>query len=109
MMNPLAFYDHATPDTAKVALFLKESALPDRLMPVDIARGEQHTPASRAIDPNGKVPALADDGIAFFDSSAILQQLGENTGAGAADPLRGRGFHTLPAFLEKSTRGLPQH
>ena len=81
MMKPRDFYYHATPNPAKVALFLEESGLPYRLMPVDIARGEQHTPAFRAINPNGKVPALVDDGIVFFDSSAILLHLAETTGA----------------------------
>jgi glutathione S-transferase len=34
---------------------------------------------SRPTNPNGKLPALLDDGIAIFDSSAILKQLAEKT------------------------------
>ena len=50
------------------------------------SKGEQHGPAFRAINPNGKVPAIVDtEGPAgkearVFDSGAILLYLGEKTG-----------------------------
>jgi GSH-dependent disulfide-bond oxidoreductase len=71
----IQFYCHPTPNPSKVALFLEEAGLSYTLMPVDISRGEQHTASFRAINPNAKVPALVDDGIAIFDSSAILLYL----------------------------------
>lgn len=80
MSSSIDFYYHPTPNPSKVALFLEESGLAYRVVPVDIARGEQHAAAFRAINPNGKVPALVDDGIAFFDSSAILLHLAGKTG-----------------------------
>lgn len=49
-------------------------------MPVDTAKDEQHDPAFRAINPNGKVPAIDDDGTIVFDSNAILLYLAEKTG-----------------------------
>jgi GSH-dependent disulfide-bond oxidoreductase len=82
----IRFYFHPTPNPAKVALLLEELGLPYEVVPVDTSKGEQHTPAYRAINPNGKVPAIVDTegpggGEArVFDSSAILLYLGEKTG-----------------------------
>ena len=76
----LKFYFHPTPNPTKVALFLEEAALPFVLVPVDTAKGEQHDPAFRAVNPNGKVPAIDDEGTIVFDSNAILLYLAEKTG-----------------------------
>lgn len=82
----IRFYFHPTPNPAKVALLLEETGLPYELVPVDTSKGEQHQAAFRAINPNGKVPAIVDtDGpggreVSVFDSSAILLYLGEKTG-----------------------------
>lgn len=86
MSPPIDFYYHPTPNPSKVALFLEESGLAYRTIPVDIAKGEQHAAAFRAINPNGKVPALVDDGIAIFDSSAILLHLARKTGRFLGEP-----------------------
>lgn len=82
----IRFYFHPTPNPAKVALFLEESGLPYEVVPVDTSKGEQHLSAFRAVNPNGKVPAIVDTKgaggkeIRVFDSSAILLYLGEKTG-----------------------------
>jgi len=82
----IRFYFHPTPNPAKVALFLEETGLPYELVPVDTSKGEQHLPAFRALNPNGKVPAIVDtegpDGkeARVFDSTAILLYLAEKTG-----------------------------
>jgi hypothetical protein len=82
----IRFYFHPTPNPAKIALFLEESGLPYEVIPVDTGKGEQHAPAFRAINPNGKVPAIVDtDGpggkdARVFDSTAILLYLAEKTG-----------------------------
>jgi GSH-dependent disulfide-bond oxidoreductase len=89
----IRFYFHPTPNPAKVSLFLEESGLPYDVLPVDTSKGEQHTPAFRAVNPNGKVPAIIDtDGpggnLRVFDSTAILLYLGDKTEqfvGGAAD------------------------
>ena len=60
--------------------------MPYEVIPVDTAKGEQHAPDFRAINPNGKVPAIVDtEGpggreARVFDSSAILLYLGEKAG-----------------------------
>ncbi|RTE64322.1 glutathione S-transferase family protein [Amphritea opalescens] len=83
----IKFYFHQTPNPMKVALFLEETGLTYELVPVDTLKGEQHTPEYRAINPNGKTPAIEDDGQRVFDSNAILMYLSEKTGllAGKAE------------------------
>ncbi len=81
----IRFYYHPTPNPAKVALFLEEAGLPYETVPVDTSKGEQHSPAFRTVNPNGKVPAIVDtDGpggkeVRVFDSTAILIYLAEKT------------------------------
>jgi GST-like protein len=88
----IRFYYHPTPNPAKVALFLEETGLPYEVVPVDTSKGQQHTPEFRAINPNGKVPAIVDtDGpggaeVRVFDSSAILLYLSEKTGVLMGSP-----------------------
>ena len=78
----IKFYYNLAPNPTKVALMLEETGLPYELVPVDTRRGEQHAPAFRAINPNGKVPAIvdADADATVFDSNAILLYLAEKTG-----------------------------
>ena len=82
----IRFYFHPTPNPAKVALMLEETGLVYQVVPVDTSKGEQHAPEFRAINPNGKVPAIVDtEGpggkeARVFDSTAILLYLGEKTG-----------------------------
>jgi GST-like protein len=88
----IRFYFHPTPNPAKVALFLEEAGLAYELVPVDTMKGEQHAPDFRAINPNGKVPAIIDtdgpDGreVRVFDSSAILLYLGDKLGRFTGTP-----------------------
>jgi GST-like protein len=88
----IRFYFHPTPNPAKVALLLEETGLAYETVPVDTSKGEQHAPAFRAINPNGKVPAIVDtEGpggkeARVFDSSAILLYLGDKTGKFIGSP-----------------------
>ncbi|HEV2675021.1 MAG TPA: glutathione S-transferase N-terminal domain-containing protein [Aliidongia sp.] len=81
----IRFYFHPTPNPLKVALFLEEAGLPYEVVPVDTRKGEQHAAAFRAVNPNGKLPAIVDTEGAggetrVFDSNAILLYLGDKTG-----------------------------
>jgi len=82
----IRFYYHPTPNPAKISLFLEEAGLDYEVVPVDTSKGQQHDPAFRKINPNGKVPAIVDldgpDGqpATVFDSTAILIYLAEKTG-----------------------------
>jgi GST-like protein len=90
----IRFYYHPSPNPLKVALFLEEAGLAYEVVPVDTRKGEQHKPEFRAVNPNGKLPAIVDtDGpggaeVAVFDSNAILLYLGDKIGrfvGGATD------------------------
>jgi len=74
------FFFNAAPNPLKVGLFLEESGLEYRPIPIDTKLGQQHTDGYRAINPNAKVPAIDDDGTVVFDSNAILLYLAEKTG-----------------------------
>jgi GST-like protein len=76
----IRFYFHPSPNPAKVALLLEETGLPYEMVPVDTRKGEQFTPAFRAINPNSKTPAIVDGDVTVFDSNAILLYLAEKTG-----------------------------
>ena len=76
----LKFYFNGAPNPNKVALFLEESGLPYELVPVDTRKGDQFKPEFLKVNPNGKVPAIDDDGVFVFDSNAILLYLAEKTG-----------------------------
>jgi GST-like protein len=76
----IRFFYHPSPNPAKVALFLEEAELPYEMVPVDTRKGEQHSDAFRAINPNGKTPALMDGDAVIFDSNAILLYLAEKSG-----------------------------
>jgi GST-like protein len=76
----IRFYFYPAPNPAKVALALEETGLPYEVVPVDTRKGEQFTPAFRAINPNSKTPAIVDGEVTVFDSNAILLYLAEKTG-----------------------------
>ena len=72
----LKFYFNGAPNPNKIALFLEESGLPYELVPVDTRKGDQFKPEFLKVNPNGKVPAIDDNGVFVFDSNAILLYLG---------------------------------
>ncbi|MEJ6392413.1 glutathione S-transferase family protein [Gymnodinialimonas sp. 2305UL16-5] len=77
----MKFYFHTTPNPFKTALMLEELGLDYETIPVDTRKGEQHKDAFRAVNPNGKVPAITeDDGTHIFDSNAIVLYLAQKHG-----------------------------
>jgi GSH-dependent disulfide-bond oxidoreductase len=90
-------YVWSTPNGYKPLLFLEETELPYRLIPVNIGKGEQFKPEFLAISPNNKIPAIVDqdptDGkspVSIFESGAILLYLADKTQRFIAQDLRGR-------------------
>lgn len=73
----LKFHYNLAPNPMKVALLLEELELPYEALPVDTRKGEQHSAAFKAVNPNAKVPAIEDDGVVMFDSNAILLWLAD--------------------------------
>lgn len=86
-------YTAATPNGHKVSIALEELGLPYTLRVLDLAKGEQKTPAFLAINPNGRIPAIIDHeagGFAVFESGAILIYLAEKTGRLMPSDVQGR-------------------
>ena len=100
-------YYWTTPNGHKITLFLEEVGLPYRIIPVNIAKGEQFDPAFLAIAPNNRIPAIVDqapkDGgapISLFESGAILLYLAEKTGKLLPSDVRGRAEVTQWLFWQ---------
>ncbi|MFC6633193.1 glutathione S-transferase N-terminal domain-containing protein [Microbulbifer taiwanensis] len=91
------FYFSGTPNGLKVKIFLEETGLAYRPIPVSLSRGEQFSVGFLAISPNSKIPAIVDNSPAdggepatLFESGAILQYLAEKTGLFIPANPRGR-------------------
>ncbi len=76
-----------TPNGHKITMFLEETGLEYKIVPVHIGKGEQFKPDFLAVSPNNRIPAILDrkpkDGgapIPVFESGAILLYLSEKTG-----------------------------
>lgn len=76
----LELYTAPTPNGYKVSVALEELGLDYRIHSVDLTQGEQKTAEFLALNPNGRIPVLVDDGFAIFESGAILIHLAEKTG-----------------------------
>ena len=93
----LDLYYWTTPNGHKITLFLEETGLPHRILPINIGKGEQFAPDFLAVSPNNRIPAIVDhapaDGgepVSIFESGAVLLYLAEKTGAFIPADLRGR-------------------
>ncbi len=86
-----------TPNGHKITIFLEESGLACKIVPVNIGKGEQFKREFLALSPNNRIPAIIDhapaDGgkpVPVFESGAILLYLADKTGQFIARDLRGR-------------------
>jgi GSH-dependent disulfide-bond oxidoreductase len=80
-------YYWTTPNGHKITIFLEETALPYKIHPVNIGKGEQFDPEFLKISPNNRIPAIVDqapaDGgppVPMFESGAILLYLADKVG-----------------------------
>jgi GSH-dependent disulfide-bond oxidoreductase len=79
-------YYWPTPNGHKVTIFLEETGLEYRTVPINIRKGEQFAPEFLKISPNNRMPAIVDtDGpggkpFSLFESGAILLYLAEKAG-----------------------------
>src|SRR5207344_3500074 len=90
-------YYWPTPNGHKITIFLEETGLPYRIVPVNIGRGDQFKLEFLRIAPNNRMPAIVDsephDGagpLSVFESGAILLYLTEKTGRFLPQDLRRR-------------------
>jgi GSH-dependent disulfide-bond oxidoreductase len=90
-------YYWPTPNGHKITIFLEETEIPYRIIPVNIGEGEQFGEDFLRISPNNKMPAIVDnlptDGqepVPVFESGAILVYLADKTGRFLAQDLHNR-------------------
>ena len=90
-------YYWTTPNGHKITMFLEETGLDYRIVPVDIGKGDQFNPEFLAISPNNRMPAIVDHApagggvpVSVFESGAILLYLAEKIGRFVPQDLRGR-------------------
>jgi len=77
-------YTSPTPNGYKVSITLEELGLPYNLHVIDLSTGAQKEPWFLAINPNGRIPAIVDEGnggFPVFESGAIMLYLAERAGA----------------------------
>ena len=86
-----------TPNGKKVTILLEELAVPYRIVPVNIGRGDQFTDGFLKISPNNRMPALVDtepkgggEPISVFESGAIMMYLAEKEGRFWPQDTRGK-------------------
>lgn len=79
-------YSWPAPNGHKIQILAEELDLAYRIIPVDITSGAQHAAEYRAINPNGKIPAIVDHApagggapVTVFETGAILLYLAEKT------------------------------
>ena len=90
-------YYWTTPNGHKITMFLEETGLEYRIVPVNIGTGAQFDPAFLAISPNNRIPAIVDhapaDGgapLSVFESGAILLYLAHKSRRLLPADLRGQ-------------------
>ena len=94
--KPIELYYWPTPNGWKISIMLEECGLAYKMIPVNIARGDQFKSEFLAISPNNRMPAIVDPQgpggrpVSIFESGAILQYLGRKTGKFYPADERGR-------------------
>ncbi len=80
-------YFAPTPNGMKIKLFLEESGIEYKIIPIDLKKGDQFKPEYLAISPNNKIPAIVDhqpsggmEKLHVFESGAILLYLSNKIG-----------------------------
>jgi GST-like protein len=86
----ITLYTAATPNGHKASVALEEMGLPYTLRTLNLMTNEQKEPWFLEINPNGRIPAIDDDGFHVFESGAILVYLAEKTGKLMPTDVQGR-------------------
>lgn len=66
-----------SPNAKRVAICAYELGLNPDLVAIDFAKGEHKASDYLALNPNGKVPTMTDDGFTLWESSAMAWYLAE--------------------------------
>ena len=76
----IILYTAPTPNGWKASITLEEMGLPYEVKHLNFGEAEQKSDSFTKINPNGRIPAITDDGFAVFESGAIMLYLAEKTG-----------------------------
>ena len=76
----LTFYYAPMSSATRIHWALEELGIAYDKVKVDLGAGDQKKPEYLALNPNGKVPLVVDEGVPIFESVAILIYLGERYG-----------------------------
>ncbi|MDC1149922.1 glutathione S-transferase N-terminal domain-containing protein [Gammaproteobacteria bacterium] len=86
-------YTASTPNGHKVSCLLEALEMPYKVHSINLAEGEQKKPKFLKISPNGRIPAIVDDGngdLSIFESGAIMLYLAEKAGKLIPNDVKGR-------------------
>ena len=86
----LELYTASTPNGWKASVTLEELGLEYQLHKISLQDQQQKEAGYVAINPNGRIPTLVDDGFAVFESGAIMIYLAEKTGRLMPTDVKGR-------------------
>lgn len=86
----LELYTASTPNGWKASVTLEELGLEYRLHKISLQDQQQKEADYVAINPNGRIPTLVDDGFAVFESGAIMIYLAEKNGRLMPTDVKGR-------------------
>src|SRR5215470_13916452 len=84
----LRIYGVARSRAFRTLWMAKELGLDYEHLKVDFATGDTRTPTHLALNPNGHVPVIDDDGFVLWESMAINLYLAKKYSAGALYPTR---------------------
>jgi glutathione S-transferase len=85
---PLKIYGIARSRAFRTLWMAKELGLDYEHVKVDFATGETRTPAHLALNPNGHIPVIDDDGFVLWESMAINLYLAKKHSLGRLYPAR---------------------
>jgi GST-like protein len=86
----ITLYTSPTPNGWKASVGLEELEIPYDVHFIDMMKGVQKEEWFLEINPNGRIPAIVDDGFPVFESGAILIYLAEKAGRLLPTDVKGR-------------------
>ncbi|MCR4346085.1 MAG: glutathione S-transferase family protein [Sulfuricaulis sp.] len=97
----MKLYGHPFSNAARrVQMLCEECSIPYTYQVVNLMEGEQYKPEFLALNPNGKVPVIDDDGFVVWESQAIMRYLADKHKAKTWYPVDPRARAHVDAWLD---------
>ena len=90
----------------KVMWVVGELGIPHERIDAGMQFGIVDEPWFRAMNPNGRVPTINDDGFVLWESNAIVRYLAKQYGAGRLSPTDNETYASAERWMEWSTTTL---